>query len=115
MSRSPMSQVLSLERYAVSLHVPLAGLAPTLFTFQVKCTGSPAIADVGTVIVSTTRSEGGGCSISIGVEVGLALLPSLSASNTAPRAEFDVGASVSTNTYQGPVKFRGALKVTVLV
>src|SRR5262245_51322765 len=113
MGRSPMSQTLSAERYAVSLHVPLAGLSLALVPVHVRCTGSPDSAAAGAAIPLMTRSEGGGSSMRSGVAVGRALLLSAPASNTEPRGASTIGGSVITNTYHAPVRVRGALSVTV--
>ncbi len=67
------------------------------------------------MIVWTVRSDGGGTSKISGVAVAVALLASLSPSNTAPRGLFAVGGSVITITYQGPESFCVAWKVAVTV
>src|SRR5262245_8814730 len=106
-------QMASVERYAASVQVPLAGLTPVFVMVHLICTGSPACAEFGTVIDDTTRSEGGCGSIKSGVTVGVALLPSWLPSKTAPMGDRVVAGSVSTNTYQGPVSPFGVFSVSV--
>src|SRR5262245_2913852 len=79
-ARSPMSQVVFFEKYAVSDQRPDAGYVPALVTVQRISTTSPDLAEAGTTIAVTWRSLGGGSSMTSGTVEPWSLLFSLAPS-----------------------------------
>ena len=68
-------------------------------TVKATCTGAPLLASGGRLMFVTTRSDGGGSSISTGLAEAVTLLFSAAASNTLPRGSVvPEGTSVRTKT-----------------
>ena len=86
MGLSAMSQVASVERYAVSDQVPDAGSSLTLVTVQWIWTGSPDCAEPGIWMSVTCRSVAGGSSTIMGTSLARSLLCSAWCSKTRPIA-----------------------------
>jgi hypothetical protein len=81
--RSAMSQTASSDRNTESVQVPVAATWLWFLTVQDRLIGWPERTAVGTTTSVTTRSDGGGCSMTIGTSLVRSLLRSFD-SKTSP-------------------------------